>query len=108
MDKISYILDLTNVTMPDNVRAETEKKIRGAEEAYEKKRGRKTALLIIASVLAFAALVLFVFLIVKTAQRPDTTNLTFDLESNTQKKNATIGKITKTPPASASGMPPFR
>ena len=34
-----------------------------------------------------------------TAQRPDTTNLTFDLESSTQKKKATIGKITKTPPA---------
>ena len=98
MDKISYILDLTNVTMPDNVRAETEKKIRGAEEAYEKKRGRKTALLIIASVLAFAALVLFVFLIVKTAQRPDTPD-----DTQTTEISGTNAETQTDPPESHAG-----
>lgn len=64
MNKIHYILDLTGIKMPENVKKETAEKIKTSEQTYQKKHGRKKAAVVLASVFAFTVLVISAAVIV--------------------------------------------
>lgn len=70
MNKIRYILDLTGITLPAGVKEAAEKKINGADTVYEKKRGRRTAVIAAAVIAAFILLSVAVSLIIKNANKP--------------------------------------
>lgn len=59
--------------MPGAVKAETEKRIRGAFDIYEKKNGKKKFAVVLASALAFAALFITVIIIANSigSKQPD-------------------------------------
>ncbi len=89
MNKIQYILDLTNIILPKDVRAETEKRIRCAEEKTEKKKSRRLALIAVISAVVFVALIVSVSAVINNANNKPAADGTTAVEIDTTYETAT-------------------
>lgn len=77
MNKIKYILDLTNIKLPENVKNETGEIIKRAEEKAEKKGNKKAVLISVSALIAFAALAVVFALVLNRPEQhglPDVTD----------------------------------